>query len=461
MNKFGEWLPDRPVYDNPGLYVADNVISAEQGYLPMPGRVVEDTVIVPGALGSDIEFTHSDTTLRTYAFTAAFANGNGMIWDIFQRQDVSPLGSDIQPFTGFGFFQGKMLAIAGYPTGLHSIVPEQARFAKVTGGPYGACIGIIGDHVVIGNAFSDVTTGSWRRVHWSGYQNETQWTPAQNGSDFEDLDGTVTKIVSGKAYGLVFTTKSIWRMTPAPSPIWFSFERVATNYGTSAGRSVVAYGDSVFFLSNSGFYALDNGSTLRPIGEDKVDRLVTDKKELMRQTIGAPDFHRNMIAWSIVKDTEATPNRDFLLYNIVTGRWSMIAGGNQYQWPVLIERQQKLDSKEYTLGAFLNTKHLVSFSGPPMTASLITGEWGGSSRMSITSVRPYVEGDASTRVRVSLGLRDSMTSEPVWTEFQDLNAVGEAIFRKNARYARVWFQISGGFKHAHGYDVEFKADGKR
>ena len=111
----------------------------------------------------------------------------------------------------------------------------------------------------------------------------------------------------------------------------------------------------------------------------------------------------------------------------------------------------------------MNTDHkLAYFTGTGLTATLETAEFQpmAGRRSFVNLVRPIFEGSGST-VTIQLTGRNVGTGSVSFSSAVSLNASGNAPVRQDARYHRARINISGGFDHAQGIDVTWKARGKR
>jgi hypothetical protein len=52
----------------------------------------------------------------------------------------------------------------------------------------------------------------------------------------------------------------------------FQFPEITPNFGCASSGSIAQAGRTIFFFSDRGFVALDDGTALRPIGNEKFDQ---------------------------------------------------------------------------------------------------------------------------------------------------------------------------------------------
>jgi hypothetical protein len=106
---------------------------------------------------------------------------------------------------------------------------------------------------------------------------------------------------------------------------------------------------------------------------------------------------------------------------------------------------------------------IARFTGAAKTARFITGEAElvTDARAFVRSLRPLVQGDASTVVNIQVGGRDRLIDNVSWTNASTMNATGTCPVRSNARYHRLRMEVSGGFERVMGSEVEFTKEGAR
>ena len=80
----------------------------------------------------------------------------------------------------------------------------------------------------------------------------------------------------------------------------FTYDPITDNVGCASKGSVCQAGRTVYFLSDRGFMALDDGQALRPIGSERVDRTfqsripATDYERIFRLSIRSASW---FIGW--------------------------------------------------------------------------------------------------------------------------------------------------------------------
>jgi len=103
-------------------------------------------------------------------------------------------------------------------------------------------------------------------VRWCDQADFTDWTTTATNQAGSYFIPSGTRLVAGLAAGLgalVWTDTDLWTMTYLGFPLVFGFNRLATACGIISQRAAGAYGTSVMWLSNRGFfdYAVGGGVT--------------------------------------------------------------------------------------------------------------------------------------------------------------------------------------------------------
>ncbi len=404
--------------------------------------------------------------------------------------DVSKAGSPAyavgaDEFWEFAKWGEKVIAVSGVNTAATNnpqiITMGGTAFADLSGTPPQARhIAVVRDFVVLGNTWDSGGGLVPHQVWWSGINDETTWTPsAATQADKQPLQGNggwVQRVVGGE-YGVVFQERSIWRMTYVGLPVVFQFDEIAPGVGTPAPGSVAQWGDLIFFLGQDGFRVVENGSTTRPIGDQKVDQTVLDDldssaKDQVTATID-PVNKYYLCAYVGSGATGTFPNR-IMAYHWPTGRWSLIeqdvallmqAATAGYTLDTLDTVStsldaltESLDSRAWMggalqLGAFDSSHQLGFFSGSNMAATLETKEFELKSglRSMISRVRPMVDGGSAN---VEMGARNAQTGTTTYQATATAQTYGGIPVRAEARFHRIRANVSGAFTNAFGVDVE-------
>ena len=179
----------------------------------------------------------------------------------------SPGGDGTWRFTQFGPLA---IAVNGVDAPQAFDLSVGTRWSALAGAPpVGTFVTTVRDFVLMGKIGATP-----QRVQWSGINNANLWgSVPSNQADFQDLPdgGNVTGLVGGE-YALIFQETSVRRMTYEGPPIIFRIDKIANDIGASVPGSVASLIDMAFFCHKSGFYMVQGGQTITPIGRGKVDR---------------------------------------------------------------------------------------------------------------------------------------------------------------------------------------------
>ena len=480
--KFGEYLPDLPALNNPGMVTAKNVLPKTDSYGQFPSLVSSYDALTARCQGA-FSARDADGTAFNFAGDASkLYNLISSAWD-----NASKVGGYTTGNTERWFYTqyGRRVLATNFADAIQSFtMGTSSDFSDLTGSPPKArYITTVKDFVLLGNINDSVAGVVPNRVQWSGLGDPTTWTPsAATQSDYQDLDsaaGWVMQVVGGE-YGTVFQERAINRMTYVGSPLVFQFDAVEQGRGTQAPASVVKVGGFIFYLGLEGFYVF-NGQTSEPIGAGKVDKTFysdLDQNYLDRIS-GIADPINKLIFWSYPGsgNTGGRANK-MLTFNYAPNaqkRWSYAEvdcetlvnslapsytlDGLDSISGSLDALPYSLDSRLYTgnqsaLSAFNSNHKLANFTGTALDAVLETGEaqLNPAGRTNITKIKPSVVGTNAVST-IQLGTRNVRTEAQTYSTAVSLNSTGEAPVRSNAFYHSIRTNITGGFDDAQGLDL--------
>jgi hypothetical protein len=484
---FDQYLPDQPETGNPGLTVAKNCIPAAMGYRSLASLSAYSTaltnpcqggVAVLDADGNVNNFVGDSSKLYRLADTtfndvsgSTYTTASDDVWEFTQY------GSDVMACNGLTD------EIQVYTMGTSS------AFSNLGGSPPRARhITTYRDFVVTGNTY-DTSDGSVPyRVRWSALGNNASWAvSATTQADFQDLNarnGWVNRVVGQSEYATVIQDYAITRMTYIGSPVVMQFDTVEQNRGTLYPQSVVAWGRSVFYLADDGFYMFD-GTGSQPIGAERVDKTFFNdfQQNYKHQVWGAADPINKVVFWVYpgAGSTDGTPNKA-ILFNWDTNKWStaefdaqMIFRAMSLGYTLdglddvdasLDALTASLDSRQWMggqllLACFDTDNKLAYLNGTALDATFETKEFqlSGNNQSLIQRVRPVIDGSAT--VTVQAGVRDVHSGTTTFGAAATINAIGDAAMRSMGRYHKLRVNTSGSFEHAQGVDVYAKEYGFR
>jgi hypothetical protein len=494
--KFGEWLPDRPRLNNPGVVIARNVVPGGESYLPLKSFSSLTSALAARPRGAISVTSNADATYG-YVGTkeALFRIGAVAHTDATRSSGAYSLGDQ----TNWNFVKwGDGIIACALEAEPQLISLGSARFADLGGSPPKAkYVAVVGDFVVLGN----INDGSAKptTIKWSGIDDATAWTPsATTLSDVQELrsnekngGGQITGLTGGLEYGLIFQEYTIQRMTYSGSPYVFTINEVLPGIGTENSNSITQEGRLIHFLGQDGFYELVDGSNARKIGDQKVDAWFRSDYDsnYPNSVVGASDPRSSLVIWTYpgADSSGGRPNK-YIAYNWFVEKWSYGELESEWIWSAISEGYtlEELDNINASIDALgislddqdLNSKNLQFslyntdykkgvFSGTALSAQVDTGEFqfNDPNKSIITGTRPLVDSagvEGGATVTATVGSRESqIDSVSFGSASTPSTHTGYAPSRSNGRYHTIRVSTSGDFNHIFGADVEAVAGGKR
>ena len=469
---FTEWTPDQPsVVEN--LSVAKNVCPAALGFIPLP-------------LAEDYSQSASENLNNVFAgkfssTTNVFAGGATKLFKLdgstLAISNVSKTGNytnvERWKFTQFGdtvIAANDKDKLQAYTLGSSTLFADLAAAA-----PVAKYVTVVRDFVVAANLDSGTNAN---KVQWSNINDETNWTAgAASQSDYQIIPdgGNITGITGGET-GLILLERAVVRMSYIGSPLFFQFDTIARGLGCVEGNSIAKYGNLTFFLGEEGFYSCD-GSTVTPIGNEKVDRWFyananPSKLDTMSATV---DPFRKIVVWNFVNNFA---DRQLLIYNWQVQKWSYgstdvnyvassATAGTTLEGMDLYGNMDTIttsfDSRLFSGGKFLfagarNAK-IVTFTGQPSAAQIDTGEIGSETPSVVTLARPIVD-NGSADVAIASEVRlNQVVDFGTYTSADSENRVS---LRSAGKYHKLSIKPTGArWSNIIGVDVELVNQGTR
>lgn len=504
MNKlilpFGEWLPDQPTTNNPGAaYLLNAIPLTAQSW----GPVSDLAAYSPNALSLRCQgaFPALDSTATVSLFAAdqkdLYRYQGGATGFVKVSKATSPYNcpaSDMWTFAQFG----SNIYAANVNDPLQSMALSGTAFADVGGGaPKAKYLAVVRDFLVAG--WTNDGTAEPQRVWWSAINNPVSWPTPGTGaalqvqSDYQDIAGNrgwLQGIVANLGYtdAAVFFERGVWRMQYAGAPAIFDFQPAEGVRGTPAPQSLVQLGSTVFYLGEDGFYGFDGAQSI-PIGAGKVDKWFWSQVDqgALGRVQGAVDPLNKVVCWAIPTAGSNGSLTQVIGYRVDLQRWfrfvpqpfefmqRMLSIGYTLEglsavYPVLENVPAPLDSRIWTggkvvLGAFDATHKLSYFTGNALAATLETSEreLASGRTVLVNTLRPIVDGSPSGLNAATLQVLTRYNSADAATVTGAVpNSYGLAPVRADGRFARARIQLpTGGWTHAQGVEVEFRAQGAR
>lgn len=473
----GEWLPDQPDFNNPGLEEAINVFPVDGGYGPMPTPALTDDTVTGNVIGSALFFRDNGNSLIVGGTaTTLFTYTGGTV------TTTNP------PYTStarwrFERFNALVIAVSKENTTqyLSDLDTDTSWSALLGSPPKASVIGRVNDFLVLGD--TDDGTDVPNRIWWSAFNNPTTTWQVDRGelSGYLDLDpkyGKITGIVGGR-WGLLFQERAIWRMTFIGSPKVFDVTPVSDDTGCIAPDSIVTIGYQTFFLSRGGL-CVTNGSEVQRIASAKVNSWLEERIDASQadQTQGAVDWVSRCIVWSFKVPGIATYSNQ-IIYSFTLDRFS--SAQQTVDWLVAANQDAltlsdlaalfpsglgtmsayEIGTAEWKaqnriLGCFVDggsTSAFGTFAGSNAEAMLSSGDYAliPGRRTRVTGLRPIVEMASGTLYGrdCTRTLQGGAYSAPAWaTQADDGFCPANAdnwfhSFRIKVASGAVWDKASG------------------
>lgn len=306
-----DYKPDQS--NNSGvLLTAKNVFAAMDGY-----RSVNDLEELTDALASSFQGGTSAIASDGEAYLLAGTAGG-----LYELNSVAGTWATLLSgltitgrwkFTQFGDYA---IGVNGGTT--YEVDLAAGTAAALSGAPQATSICVVGDHVVLGQAGNDIS-----KVQWSAFRDHTGWTDGTNqAGSLTMLAGGAVQAVVGGEYGIVLQRESIKRMSltgDASAP--FQFDEISANFGCAAANTIGQAGRLIFYRSDRGFVALEDGLNIKRIGSEKIDRTFDDliPRSDLENIYTAVDPENNLVMW-LVPGNPGT----MWTYNFELDKWTVI-----------------------------------------------------------------------------------------------------------------------------------------
>lgn len=467
---FGEWTPDLPSRKN-GAMEALGVVSIAGHYAPFKaftdyGGSAASTVFQ--CLGLKGVYDSSGN-----GFIFAGDSGNLFLMESRAATNASKSGGytlateDWWQMEQFGDY---VVAVARATAPQVYQIGVSTDFADLAGSPPQATsVARINDFLMMGKDFT---------VHWSAFNNITDWTPSattQAGNQLLDqAQGKIQCIVPGE-YAAIFQERAIRRAVyVGPPVIWdFGQDAVETKRGATGPNAAARFGGSVFFAADDGFYVFD-GNSSTPIGSGKVDAYFQRRLNYgyrHRVQVGIDTINK-FVVFGFPAGSSSTIS-ELLIYSLTDGRWSHDEVSLEILTDMPVEAltvdnfqiyessddlddssldsinidSNVFDEKRRLLAGVSITDHRVgTFTGANRQAIVETGEFepAAGRRAMVTEIWPVGDFEAAN-ISASVGYRRALPGASVaYTQATAMNRVGYCPQRMDARFLRARLNVSAG-----------------
>lgn len=487
---FGEWLPDLPYYENPGLVEAKNVIPVDTHYKEFLPLTTEGDALAATPIGG---FAAIDSSGDPEIYAGTATNLYERVSTAWTARSAATYGA--ASYWRFTQFDNLVIATDAVDAIQTRTIGSASAFTALGSSgtpPLAQHVGVINRFVVAGNLNS--TAGGIAAVQWPAIGNPRDW-PTPGGASANAVQagaqtlnstyGEVTGIANGEFWGLIFQQRAITRFTYIGGSRVFQVQTYERNRGNWCPQSLVQIGGVSYFIAADGFYATD-GQVTRPIGNAKVDKWFFgefDQTYKDRVTVSFDQVNK-CIFWSYPSPSASSGNPDRVIcYNYLENRWSWAEDTvllifpsftTGYTLDQLDSLYSSIDSIPVSLDSALwsggiPTVHgfdtdlkLGAYGGAASTARFETGEIDANpfGYMFVRGVRPLVTGDPTT-VTVALSARTAQdnAARSFGTATARTTRTGVCDFRTAGRFLSARLELTGGFDRAMGVQFDGEPDG--
>jgi hypothetical protein len=465
-----DYMPDQS--QNSGVLLkAENVFPAMDGY-----RSIGEVLTVSDALAAKFQGGSSAISTGGTAYLLA-----GTATNLYKVTSAGAWTSLVGSLTIAGrwrFAQFGNYAIAVNGAATRAVDLTASTDAAIAGAPTGTSICVVGDHVVVGQSNGNIVM-----VRWSAFRDHTGWTNGTNQAGEQPMQtgGTVMGVCGGE-YGIVLQRERIVRMTrTGDTATPFFFDEISSNFGCAAAATIAQAGRTIFFRSDRGFMALEDGQVLKPIGSEKVDRTFDAlvSRDDLESIFTAVDPQNKLVMWGV----PGSPGT-LWIYNFELDKWSTAKFAFEGIMPGftssiglddLAVTHTNLDAMTISLDDprwqggnprlyLFDTLHtLGTLHGDKLAAQFDLGfaEIATGRRARVRNVRPVWDGTSGMTVTLNAKARlgDNDNTESAST----LRTSGIVPIRASGRYISTSVQVAAetDWDYIQSLEFEFEPGGKR
>lgn len=487
----GPWSPDDPDFQSDGVITATNVVPKVRSYGPFPD--------FQSATGSATARIQGFAAFRaTSGSFAAFAGDATKLYQInlttSALTDVSRLAGGAYNTPAGGTWQftqfidssnnNYVIAANGVDAPQKFNIDSAANFSLLAASaPIGTYLATVKRFCFMGNI-----SGFPNTIQWSPIDNPTgTWgTDVTTQADFQGFaDSGQIQGIGGADSLIIIQQEGIKRGDyVGPNSVW-DFSEIAHDVGATIAGSCAFWGPLAFFVHRSGFYMIQAGQTIQPIGDQRVNKFFwedpvfgIDASQVSRVTAAIDPVNSLYIIFY-----RAQNNWAMLGYSWTLDRWVYIQPSMDLEgvWSGIAQSSYTLDTVDNYLGGMYNldtfpftldSDFLVGTPRPLLTGANTThniGYFNGSNlaatvdttetqifdgvRAFVRRLRPVVSGGTGVAVTgtptVALGTRNLQTDIVTFGTPVSADASGRCAFRSNARYHRARIQMPYGWTGAH------------
>lgn len=484
--KFGEWLPDQSELGSMGITKALNVIPHANGYQQLGSMATFSNALGARCQGA-ISVQHTDADVIDFAGDATkLYKLGGATWSNVSGATYTTSATDKWSLLQFG---SHVIASNGTDVMQTYQLGVSSTFGVLGGTPPKAKYLASSRNFVFAGYTTVGSTTVPHRIQWSGLNDASDWSASQTTqSDSQELpseNGPITGVVGGDGL-TIFQARAITRCTYVGTPNIWSFDEVSSGLGCPVPGSIVHHNENIYFISSEDFYIHSNGQT-KPIGAQKVAQtFYADLNiDFLDRVSSSVDPVRHLVVWSYpsVASQDGTPDK-MIMYDWVLNRWTEAEVDHDIVYKKIGESLTldnldglsssiddlgiSLDSRLFKgngtllLGTFSTDFKLSFLAGEALDATIETASFQlkQGRRSLVKRARPIVEGGSAT-VTLQHASKDQLSETEIFGVAKTPSKTGNVGIRNRARYHKLRLNISGGFSHVLGIDVDYSISGTR
>jgi hypothetical protein len=483
---FAEWAPDLPPLGATTDHVHNVFPSSKGVYAAVPSLVAAGDAGLTARCQGAATFIGTDGTVATFAGDVSkLYKWDGTTWD-----DVSQAATTYAtPTDGrwtFSQFGDIVIADNGVDDAQQWVIGTSTTFLDLGGSPPIARY----SRTIRGFSFRGALASDLTAIQWSSQFDAEEWIIGTNQGDTQTfLTGGRIAGIRGSQFAVIFQEHAVTIGQYVGPDLIFQFDTVSVERGCVAPGSLAEIEQTVFFLDHDGFYRLDNGQVITPIGDAKVDEYFWNNvnRAYIYRISAVIDPRRKlyMVSFPSQDSADGTPDST-MVYNYVSGWWALLDVGGDALSLLVTQQSMTLEGldAEFPSGLDSITLSLDSdlwiatgigrmamfgsdffvrfFDGTPMDAEVNTVETAlnGARQTEIDRIIPMVTGgDDTTVISAKLAYRNRQNDELTFSSEVEQDALGDIWFAEPpARYHHAHVLISGEWDKAQG--IEFApADG--
>lgn len=329
-------------------------------------------------------------------------------------------------------------ALTSYQNGQGTVIP---------GAPNGDVIKGVNNFLFVGGLAT-----AKHYIHWSAFNDITQWTPDRKTQcDLNDMGveyGDVVAII-GDEPAYILQERSISSATYAGPPTIFNFSRLSDYKGCISKGSAIDTPFGAVFFSQDGPNII-TGEGVRQIANGQFEEWFANNFDPSVRVTAGYDWDAKTVFWSW-SDKDGVPTG--LVYSFKSDGASLLGPGDVGLYLNGTDRSLKgVDSKG----------RIGKFDGPALKATLVTHEvqLEVQRRSFVCEIWPKVDAPV---VMASVGVRKDLTTQDVDYSEPSYALDGKVSCRSSARAHRFKVVVPAGqdWKNAYGVQVGFRPEGRR